>query len=72
MEKSFAPNQFSWVKTIEQIGKIDLITSSWFILPTASFRRSISVVRAFAHCAMGRQISPIELFLIPVSAPWLV
>ena len=36
-----------------------------------------SVVRAFAHGAMGRQIDPswvgpIELFLVPASAPRLV
>ena len=36
-----------------------------------------SVVREFAHGAMGRRIDPswggpIELFLIPASAPWLV
>ena len=36
--------------------------------------RCISVVRAFAHGAMGRRIDPswgepIELFLIPASAP---
>ena len=36
-----------------------------------------SVVRAFVHGAMGHQIDPswggpIELFLVPASAPWLV
>ena len=39
--------------------------------------RCSSVVRAFAHGAMGRRIDPswdgpIELFLVPASAPWLV
>ena len=39
--------------------------------------RCSSVVRAFAHGAMGRQIDPswagpIELFLVPASAPRLV
>ena len=39
--------------------------------------RCSSVVRVFAHGAMGRRIDPswggpIELFLIPVSAPRLV
>ena len=39
--------------------------------------RCSSVVRAFAHGAMGRRIDPswgepIELFLTPASAPWLV
>ena len=39
--------------------------------------RCSSVVRAFAHCAMGRRIDPswggpIELFLVPASAPRLV
>ena len=37
----------------------------------------ISLVRAFAHGAMGRRIDPswgepIELFLVPASAPRLV
>ena len=39
--------------------------------------RCSSVVRAFAHGAMGRQINPswsepIELFVVPASAPRLV
>ena len=39
--------------------------------------RCSSVVRAFAHGAMGRRIDPswdghIELFLVPASAPQLV
>ena len=39
--------------------------------------RCRSVVRAFAHGAMGRRIDPswggpIELFLVPASAPQLV
>ena len=39
--------------------------------------RCSSVVRAFAHCAMGHWINPswggpIELFLVPASAPPLV
>ena len=39
--------------------------------------RCSSVVRAFAHGAMGRRIDPswggpIELFLVPASAPRLV
>ena len=39
--------------------------------------RCSSVVRAFAHGAMGRRINPswsgpIELFLVPASAPRLV
>ena len=39
--------------------------------------RCSSVVRAFAHGAMGRQIDPswggpIELFLVPASGPRLV
>ena len=39
--------------------------------------RCSSVVRAFAHGVMGRQIDPswgepIELFLVPASAPRLV
>ena len=43
---------------------------------TAGARRS-SVVRAFAHGAMGHRIDPswgghIELFLVPASAPWYV
>ena len=43
----------------------------------ASRARCSSVVRAFAHGAMGRRIDPswggpIELFLVPASAPRLV
>ena len=39
--------------------------------------RCSSIVRAFAHGAMGRRIDPswggpIELFLVPASAPRLV
>ena len=46
------------------------------ICSTKGARRS-SVVRAFAHCAMGRRIDPswgepIELFLVFASAPRLV
>ena len=44
---------------------------------TKNGARCSSVVRAFAHDAMGRRIDPswggpIELFLIPASAPRLV
>ena len=46
------------------------------MLPSAVCQ-GISVVRAFAHGAMGRRIDPswgepIELFLVPASAPRLV
>ena len=45
------------------------------LLPIKGARCS-SVVRAFAHGAMGRRIDPssgpIELFLVPASAPRLV
>ena len=46
------------------------------LLRQAGARRS-SVVRAFAHGAMGRRIDPswgglIELFLVPASVPRLV
>ena len=46
------------------------------IIPQTGARCS-SVVRVFAHAAMGRRIDPswgepIELFLIPASAPRLV
>ena len=46
------------------------------LLVNSQFQCS-SVVRAFAHGAMGRRIDPswgepIELFLIPASAPRLV
>ena len=53
----------------------------WYILGshlgTGSGARRSSVVRAFAHVAMGRRIDPswgesIELFLVPASAPRLV
>ena len=44
---------------------------------TVEGARCSSVVRAFAHGAMGRQMDPswggpIELFLVPASAPRLV
>ena len=53
------------------IGKISPCGASVFPLSLSS------VVRAFAHGAMGRRIDPswggpIELFLVPVSAPRLV
>ena len=46
-------------------------------LSIGSQARCSSVVRAFAHGAMGRRINPswgepIELFLVPASAPRLV
>ena len=46
-------------------------------LPLMAARRCSSVVRAFAHGAMGRRIGPswggpIELFRFPVNAPRLV
>ena len=49
---------------------------TWFYLILTGARCS-SVVRAFAHGAMGRRIDPswggpIELFLVPASAPRLV
>ena len=54
------------------------LTEVLFVLFTSSpgAGRS-SVVRAFAHGAMGRRIDPswggpIELFLVPASAPRLV
>ena len=45
--------------------------------PHSRGARCSSVVRAFAHGAMGRRIDPswggpIELFLVPASAPRLV
>ena len=48
----------------------------WLVIATPGARCS-SVVRAFAHGAMGRRIDPswggpIELFLVPASAPRLV
>ena len=51
----------------------------WFHSLSQSWKgaRCSSVVRAFAHGAMGRRINPswggpIELFLVPASAPRLV
>ena len=46
-------------------------------IPKVEGVRCSSVVRAFAHGAMGRRINPswggpIELFLVPASAPRLV
>ena len=51
-------------------------TIELFLVPSKGARCS-SVVRAFAHGAMGRRIDPslgepIELFLVPASAPRLV
>ena len=45
--------------------------------PVKTGARCSSVVRAFAHGAMGRRIDPswgghIELYLVPASAPRLV
>ena len=51
--------------------------SSDVFTSNANGARCSSVVRAFAHGAMGRRIDPswgepIELFLVPASAPRLV
>ena len=52
-------------------------TARLLALGTLPGARCSSVVRAFAHGAMGRRIDPswggpIELFLVPASAPRLV
>ena len=54
-----------------------LVTAKWWHPNRCAGARCSSVVRAFAHGAMGRRIDPswggpIELFLVPVSAPRLV
>ena len=57
----------------------NIVLTWYFIVSERSYfgaRRS-SVVRLFAHGAMGRRIDltwggPIELFLVPASAPQLV
>ena len=54
-----------------------LITHEDFIMLYWALFLGSSMVRAFAHGAMGRRIDPswggpIELFLIPASAPRLV
>ena len=46
----------------------------FYVTPASVGARCSSVVRAFAHGAMGRRIDPswggpIELFLVPASAP---
>ena len=57
------------------LGGPRVITYSYYSLPLAcEGARCSSVVRAFAHRAMGRRIDPswggpIELFLIPACAP---
>ena len=56
---------------------IFVIISVIFLLACFIGARCSSVVRAFAHGAMGRRIDPswsgpIELFLVPASAPRLV
>ena len=48
--------------------------TSWYWLQPKWGARCSSVVRAFAHGAMGHRIDtswggPIELFLVPASAP---
>ena len=58
------------VATTDKIGRFVTVY-------TDSGARCSSVVRAFAHGAMGRRIDPswggpIELFLVPASAPRLV
>ena len=50
---------------------------AWPVTLSAVGARCSSVVRVFAHGAMGRRIDPscgepIELFLVPASAPRLV
>ena len=49
----------------------------FMLISTSDGARCSSVVRAFDHGAMGRQVDPswggpIELFLVPASAPQLV
>ena len=51
--------------------------STKIVITNTKGARCSSVVRAFAHGAMGRRIDhscgePIELFLVPASAPRLV
>ena len=53
------------------------INKQEYITVSVRGARCSSVVRAFAHGAMGRRIDPswggpIELFLVPASAPQLV
>ena len=50
---------------------------TYILPPVVRVARCSSVVRAFGHGVMGRQIDPpwggpIELFLVPASAPRLV
>ena len=60
------------------IGKYSHISSAVFYSGTGHLRRVVSLPdTAFAHGAMGRRIDPswggpIELFLVPASAPQLV
>ena len=54
-----------------------LLSKLLIVLLSTQGARCSSVVRAFAHGAMGRWIDPswggpIELFLVPASAPRLV
>ena len=56
---------------------ISATIKQWILAPYNTGARCRSVVRAFAHGAMGRRIDPswggpIELFLVPASAPRLV
>ena len=56
---------------------VDKIIFVSVIIPIRQGARCSSVVRAFAHGAMGRRIDPswggpIEVFLVPASDPRLV
>ena len=65
-------DQPCWLK--EDTVMVTVVIMIIYILFCSGARCS-SMVRAFAHGAIGRRIDPswpIELFLFPASAPWLV
>ena len=69
-------NSLTYINIFHTIKFIERSVPVWSTYNNKIVRCS-SVVRAFAHGAMGHQIDsswagPIELFLVPASAPWLV
>ena len=64
-----------WLSSVASCLKYPVSLGS--VSPRGAGARCSSVVRALAHGAMGRRIGtswggPIELFLVPASAPQLV
>ena len=69
-------NQLQWFQAMERYEEHFIVINFhlWSLKLAFDGARCSSVVRAFAHGAMGRRIDPswggpIELFLVPASAP---